>query len=80
MVEDHPHRPLTQLVGILPPMLMMLIRHGSILSKSGASTKPGAIQCSLLVWPFLGIEERTCRLSLRGDRRELAALAVVGIR
>ena len=27
VIENHPHRTLTQLVGIPPPMLMMLIRH-----------------------------------------------------
>ncbi len=45
MIKDHPNRSLTQLVGILPSMLMVLTFHGSILSKSGVvSTKPGAIQ------------------------------------
>ncbi len=42
VIEDHPHRTLTHLFGILPTMLFLIL-HSSILSKSGASTKPGAI-------------------------------------
>jgi hypothetical protein len=41
MVEHHPDRPLTQLVRVLPSPLLMTC-HSSILSKAGASTKPGA--------------------------------------
>jgi hypothetical protein len=42
MFEHHPHRPLAQLIGILPTPLRSC--HDSILSRAGASTDPGGIQ------------------------------------
>src|SRR3970040_2196251 len=46
VVEDHPDRAFTQLGGVLPrPSLFC---HGSILSRVGASTDPGAVH--LAIW------------------------------
>jgi hypothetical protein len=42
MLEHHPHRTLTHLVGIPPDPLALW--HNSILSRPGAVTEPGAIQ------------------------------------
>jgi hypothetical protein len=42
MLEHHPHRTLTHLVGIPPDTLSLW--HSSILSRPGAVTEPGAVQ------------------------------------
>ena len=41
-VKDHPHRTLTELIGVLPPT--SLLCHGSILSRVGACAIPGEAQ------------------------------------
>src|SRR5690606_32659310 len=45
VIQDQPHRPLTHL-GCVP---RQFVAHGSILSRFGASGKPGAIQLTLMI-------------------------------
>ena len=50
MVKHQPHRPLTYLIRVPAPALLLITCHHSILPKVGASKKPGAIQFLFFDW------------------------------